>query len=196
MSAVKISHQKISAAKIEKLINKPALFVGRWRFHAKDRKKAEAVLSGLLKTTRAKKIFVPEIAFCFLDRNEIQRSFSLKMPLKTAKDKLPLQLVTIGSRASKELRRLYKKQRFVEYFFLYGLAAEMTEALAKFCHLKLQKKMRAKNSRRISVGYKIWPDLSDQRKICRLLQAKKIGVSLSSSLLLNPEFSTSALIVY
>jgi 5-methyltetrahydrofolate--homocysteine methyltransferase len=49
---------------------------------------------------------------------------------------------------------------------------------------------------RYSFGYPACPNLEDQVGLCRLLQPDRIGVELSEEFQLEPEQSTSALIVH
>ena len=49
---------------------------------------------------------------------------------------------------------------------------------------------------RYSFGYPACPNLEDQKKILELLDASRIGVSLSEEFQLEPEQSTSAIIVH
>ncbi len=48
---------------------------------------------------------------------------------------------------------------------------------------------------RYSFGYPACPNLDDQAPILKLLEAERIGVSLSDEAQLHPEQSTSALVV-
>jgi 5-methyltetrahydrofolate--homocysteine methyltransferase len=49
---------------------------------------------------------------------------------------------------------------------------------------------------RYSFGYPACPDLEDRAKVMRLLDAERIGVTLSEEFQLDPEQSTDALIVH
>ncbi len=100
-----------------------------------------------------------------------------------------LQAVTLGDRAT----RLAKKSRgAVDRLHWHGLAAEAAEALAQWCSQRASQEMGWRDFRRISPGFPVWPDLSEQRKIFRLLKPKRIGIRLKRSLCLEPEYSTTA----
>jgi 5-methyltetrahydrofolate--homocysteine methyltransferase len=49
---------------------------------------------------------------------------------------------------------------------------------------------------RFSFGYPACPDLSQQKPLCELLGAERIGVGLSEEFQLDPEQSTSAIIFH
>jgi 5-methyltetrahydrofolate--homocysteine methyltransferase len=49
---------------------------------------------------------------------------------------------------------------------------------------------------RYSFGYAACPNLEDQKKLFQLIPGEKIGVTLSDSLQMHPEQSTSAIIVH
>src|SRR5712671_974470 len=127
-------------------------------------------------------------------------------------DVLGLSLVTIGPKASVETQRLFEGGEYTRYLFLHGLSVETAEALAEF-HLK---KMREElgiagedsqhirdlfhqkyRGSRYSFGYPACPNLEDQTKLFTLLDPEKnVGVRLTSGFLLEPEQSTSAIVVH
>jgi 5-methyltetrahydrofolate--homocysteine methyltransferase len=49
---------------------------------------------------------------------------------------------------------------------------------------------------RYSFGYPACPELEEQRKILDLLPAHEIGVTATESAMLEPEFSTAAVVVH
>ncbi len=86
----------------------------------------------------------------------------------------------------------------------------MAEALAEFVHKRIRAELgfAAEDARdipamlsqhyrgsRYSFGYPACPRLEDQEAIFRLLGAERIGVSLSDEFQIEPEQSTSALVV-
>jgi 5-methyltetrahydrofolate--homocysteine methyltransferase len=127
-------------------------------------------------------------------------------------DVLGLSLVTIGSKASKETQRLFEAGEYTRYLYLHGLSVEAAEALAEYQH----KLMRAElgiagedaaeirdlfhqkyRGSRYSFGYPACPELEDQTKLFQLLHPEEtIGVHLTTGFLLEPEQSTSAIVVH
>lgn len=110
-------------------------------------------------------------------------------------DIIPLTAVTIGSRLVELSKEMYDNNDYAEYFLLYGLAAEMTEAIAAILNRRINSELNLKGLRR-SFGYPACPDLSYQRKLLEFVGAHRIDLKLSESNQLIPEFSTTALIIH
>jgi 5-methyltetrahydrofolate--homocysteine methyltransferase len=114
-------------------------------------------------------------------------------------DVCALQVVTIGSRASKLATALDEKGEYARSLFIHGLAVEAAEALAEYWHRRVRTELGlpADQGKRFSPGYPAWPDLADQRTVFRLLEPEKaIGVSLTEAHQMVPEASTSAIVVH
>jgi len=127
-------------------------------------------------------------------------------------DVIGISVVTIGERASHETARLFESGEYTKYLYLHGLSVESAEALAELLH----KQMRAElgiggddaprisdlfhqkyRGSRYSFGYPACPNLEDQTKIFALLHPEEaIGVRLTTGFLLEPEQSTSAIVVH
>jgi 5-methyltetrahydrofolate--homocysteine methyltransferase len=127
------------------------------------------------------------------------------------RDVIALQVVTIGSRASEAAREWFAANRYQDYLYLHGLSVEMAEALAEYVHKRIRgelgfaaeeardpEAMLAQGYRgsRYSFGYPACPNLADQRQLLALVKAAEIGVSLSEEDQLEPEQSTSAIVVH
>ena len=127
-------------------------------------------------------------------------------------DVLGLSLVTIGPKASVETQRLFEGGEYTRYLYLHGLSVETAEALAEFHHKKMREELgiagedsphvrdlfhQKYRGSRYSFGYPACPNLEDQTKLFRLLDPEKnVGVRLTSAFLLEPEQSTSAIVVH
>ncbi len=126
-------------------------------------------------------------------------------------DVLPLQVVTLGPEAADFAARLYAEHRFAEYFAFHGLATELTEAYAELMHARIRRELGihgrdAANLRqlfsqgyqgsRYSYGYPACPDLEGNGPILDLLGGSEIGVELTESFQMTPEYTTSALIAW
>jgi 5-methyltetrahydrofolate--homocysteine methyltransferase len=127
-------------------------------------------------------------------------------------DVLGLSLVTIGAKASVETQRLFEGGEYTRYLYLHGLSVETAEALAEFHHKKMRQELgiAAEDSphirdlfhqkyrgSRYSFGYPACPHLEDQTKLFALLKPEEnVGVRLTSGFLLEPEQSTSAIVVH
>ena len=125
-------------------------------------------------------------------------------------DVIGLQLVTMGHQASEVARQWFADNRYRDYLYLHGLSVEMTEAMAEYVHSRIRSELgfAAEDDRdvdrllhqgyrgsRYSFGYPACPNLKDQEQILRLLGAERIGVALSEEWMLEPEQSTSAIVI-
>ncbi|HYZ64719.1 MAG TPA: methionine synthase [Acetobacteraceae bacterium] len=126
------------------------------------------------------------------------------------RDVIGLQVVTVGQKASDTARLWFEDNRYQDYLYLHGLSVEMAEAMAEYTHKRIRaelgfageddrdlEKMLAQGYRgsRYSFGYPACPKLEDQEPLLKLLEAERIGVSLSDEWQLHPEQSTSAIVV-
>ncbi len=127
-------------------------------------------------------------------------------------DVLGLSLVTIGSKASVETQRLFEAGEYTKYLYLHGLSVETAEALAEYHHKKMREELgisgddsthirdlfhQKYRGSRYSFGYPACPNLEDQTKLFALLKPEEnVGVRLTSGFLLEPEQSTSAIVVH
>jgi 5-methyltetrahydrofolate--homocysteine methyltransferase len=133
-------------------------------------------------------------------------------PSSEKMDVIGLSLVTIGPKASVETQRLFEGGEYTRYLYLHGLSVETAEALAEFHHKKMREELgiAAEDSphirdlfhqkyrgSRYSFGYPACPNLEDQTKLFALLKPEEnVGVRLTSGFLLEPEQSTSAIVVH
>ena len=127
-------------------------------------------------------------------------------------DVLGLSLVTIGARASAETQRLFEGGEYTKYLYLHGLSVETAEALAEFHHRAMRQELgiggedsahirdlfhQKYRGSRYSFGYPACPNLEDQTKLFALLRPEEnVGVRLTTGFLLEPEQSTSAIVVH
>jgi 5-methyltetrahydrofolate--homocysteine methyltransferase len=125
-------------------------------------------------------------------------------------DYAAFHVVTVGDRATKRERELFEANRYQEYLLCHGLSVEMTEALAELWHRRIREEWgfadedgptlaglfrQQYRGSRYSWGYPACPDLDDQAKLDSLLELARIGVSLTEEFQLEPEQTTSAIIV-
>src|SRR6266704_1533976 len=127
-------------------------------------------------------------------------------------DVIGLSLVTIGAKASVATQKLFEAGEYTKYLYLHGLSVETAEALAEYHHklMRTELGINADDSphirdlfhqkyqgSRYSFGYPACPNLEDQTKLFELLHPEEnIGVRLTTGFLLDPEQSTSAIIVH
>ncbi len=126
-------------------------------------------------------------------------------------DVLGLHCVTVGPRATHACRTLFESGDFTKYLYLHGFAVETAEALAEFWHKRMRQELGIGNEdspkvrdlftqkyrgSRYSFGYPACPDMADQRKLFRLLDPARIDCTLTENDQIDPEQSTSAIIVH
>ena len=127
-------------------------------------------------------------------------------------DVIGLSLVTIGSKATIETQRLFDAGEYTKYLYLHGLSVETAEALAEYHHKLMREELgimgedsphirdlfhQKYRGSRYSFGYPACPNLEDQTKLFVLLRPEdNVGVKLTTGFLLEPEQSTSAIVVH
>ncbi|MGB6812648.1 MAG: vitamin B12 dependent-methionine synthase activation domain-containing protein, partial [Candidatus Sulfotelmatobacter sp.] len=127
-------------------------------------------------------------------------------------DVIGFSLVTIGAKASVETQKLFEGGEYTKYLYLHGLSVETAEALAELHHKTMREELgiagedapairdlfhQKYRGSRYSFGYPACPNLEDQTKLFALLRPEEnVGVRLTSGFLLEPEQSTSALVVH
>jgi 5-methyltetrahydrofolate--homocysteine methyltransferase len=126
-------------------------------------------------------------------------------------DVIGMHCVTMGKRASEEAKKLFAANQYTDYLYLHGLGVETAEALAEFWHKRMRQELgiAGEDSPRIrelftqkyrgsrySFGYPACPDMSDQEKLFKLLSPSRIGCELTENWQIDPEQSTSAIIVH
>jgi 5-methyltetrahydrofolate--homocysteine methyltransferase len=127
-------------------------------------------------------------------------------------DVIGLSVVTIGQRASDVTQKLFTSGDYTRYLYVHGLSVESAEALAELLHKRMREEMgiagedsphvrdlfhQKYRGSRYSFGYPACPNLEDQEGIFRLLRPEDtIGVRLTETHLLEPEQSTSAIVVH
>ncbi|MDX2131257.1 MAG: methionine synthase [Planctomycetota bacterium] len=126
-------------------------------------------------------------------------------------DVIGMHCVTVGPRASEEAQKLFRANDYANYLYLHGLGVETAEALAEFWHKRMRQELGIANEdspkikdlftqhyrgSRYSFGYPACPDMSDQDRLFRLLDPARIGCTLTENWQIDPEQSTSAIIVH
>ncbi|MFM9957722.1 MAG: methionine synthase [Phycisphaerales bacterium] len=134
------------------------------------------------------------------------------LPLSSGRrDVLPLQCVTMGKTVSERAKKLFEGNQYAEYLYLHGIGVECAEALAEMWHKRVRQEMgiasddsprlrdlfiQKYRGSRYSFGYPACPDMSDQEKLFRLLRPERIGCELTENWQIDPEQSTSAIVVH
>jgi 5-methyltetrahydrofolate--homocysteine methyltransferase len=126
-------------------------------------------------------------------------------------DVLAAHVVTVGRNASQYARSLFEADRYKEYLYFHGLSVEAAEALAELWHKRIREELgiagkdapevrklfsQGYQGARYSFGYPACPDLEEQTKLFELLHPERIGVTLTEEFQMDPEQSTSAIVVH
>ena len=126
-------------------------------------------------------------------------------------DVVPFHLVTMGRKASEYSARLFKNDDYTDYLLFHGLSVESAEALAEMWHKRIRVELgiagkdspeitklfrQGYQGSRYSFGYPACPNLEDQTKLFGLIEPERIGVELTDEFMLEPEQSTSAIILH
>jgi 5-methyltetrahydrofolate--homocysteine methyltransferase len=132
-------------------------------------------------------------------------------PVGRGIDVVAFQLVTMGRRASEHSAKLFKSDNYQNYLLFHGLSVEAAEALAEMWHKRIRAELgiagedaedltklfhQGYRGSRFSFGYPACPNLEDQAKLFELLEPARIDVELTEEFQLDPEQSTSAIIVH
>ncbi len=126
-------------------------------------------------------------------------------------DVVAFQLVTMGRKASEHSAELFKSDNYTDYLLFHGLSVESAEALAEMWHKRIREELgiaendapelaklfhQGYQGSRYSFGYPACPNIADQTKLFELLQPERIGLELTDEFMLDPEQSTSAIVVH
>ncbi len=126
-------------------------------------------------------------------------------------DVVPFHLVTMGRRASEHSAELFANDDYTQYLLFHGLSVESAEALAEMWHKRIREELgiadqdatemtklfhQGYQGSRYSFGYPACPNIEDQTKLFELLKPERIGVELTDEFMLEPEQSTSAIILH
>jgi len=126
-------------------------------------------------------------------------------------DVIGFSVVTVGDRASQQTKRLFEASDYTKYLYLHGLSVETAEALAEYMHREIRKELgiaaddaprisdlfhQKYRGSRYSFGYPACPNLEDQTKLFAILHPEEIGVTLTDTFQIEPEQSTSAIVVH
>ncbi|MEV4617626.1 methionine synthase [Asanoa sp. NPDC049573] len=132
-------------------------------------------------------------------------------------DVLAMQLVTVGQPISEYTAKLFARNEYRDYLEVHGLSVQLTEALAEYWHQRIRSELTLPSGEtvgssdpsslagllrteyrgcRYAFGYPACPDLEDRAKVVTLLDASRIGVTLSEEFQLVPEQATDAIIVH
>ncbi|MEA5465458.1 methionine synthase [Leptothoe sp. PORK10 BA2] len=126
-------------------------------------------------------------------------------------DVFPMQAVTVGEISANYARQLFAEDKYTEYLYFHGLAVQVAEAMAEWCHARIRRELgygdqepdnirdmlaQRYQGSRYSFGYPACPNVADQAQQLDILGVSRIGMSMDESEQLYPEESTTAIITY
>jgi len=127
------------------------------------------------------------------------------------RDVVPLTCVTMGIEVSHRAKQLFERNEYTEYLYMHGMGVETAEALAELWHKRIRMELgiggddspkikdlfqQKYRGIRYSFGYPACPDMSHQEKLFRLINPGRIGCVLTENWQIDPEQSTSAIVVH
>ncbi|MCS6865936.1 MAG: methionine synthase [Gemmataceae bacterium] len=128
-----------------------------------------------------------------------------------AVDYVAFMAVTMGREVSRVAHAWYTAGRYQDYLYLHGLGVEAAEALAEYFHQQIRREWGiaaadASEVRKLfkghyrgcrySFGYPACPRLEDQQLLFDLIDPTRIGMTLSEQYQLEPEQSTTAIVMH
>lgn len=120
-------------------------------------------------------------------------------------------VVSIGPELDRVAHELFAADRYHDYLMLHGYGVELTDALAEYWHEVIRRELGIAAQRpattagyavqeyqgsRYAFGYPACPDLEAHRLLFALLKPEQIGISLTESMQMVPEQTTSAIIAH
>ncbi len=125
------------------------------------------------------------------------------------KDIVAFQIVTLGKNAVLKAKELKENDEYQNYFYWHGFCSAMTEALAAKVHSIIRKELNIDKTlspeddfkhnykgARLSFGYEALPDIFEQNKVLDLLKANDLGITMTESGMLEPEYTTCAIVMH
>ncbi len=120
-------------------------------------------------------------------------------------------VATIGEEMARATRELFTSDRYHDYLMLHAFGVEVTDALAEYWHEVMRRELGIAGDRpasfsgyvvqeyqgsRYGFGYPSCPDLAAHGPVFELLDPGRIGVTLTESMEMVPEQTTSAIVVH
>jgi 5-methyltetrahydrofolate--homocysteine methyltransferase len=116
-------------------------------------------------------------------------------------------VVSLGDRINRKTKQLFEESEYHHYLMVHGFSVEVTDALAEYWHEEMRKELgiggngsdfvnQGYQGSRYGFGYPACPDLEAHIPVFELLNPEALGVSLTESLEMVPEQTTSAIVVH
>ncbi len=199
------SGSKILSFDIEELlkeIDKKILFKSRWKF--KDEKTAQQNFEKIVKEIKTNNYLSAQAVYGYFKKEETNFEFTRKTPNAQSlddflqkEDFLPLFAVSVQENGL-NLKQIMEKDEYQKYFLYNGLLMQLAETVAQKTHQKIRNELKIEKNqgKRYSPGYPAWEKLSEQQKIFKHLNPEQIGLNLTETFLLLPEWGVTGVILY
>ncbi|MGE5700697.1 MAG: methionine synthase [Deltaproteobacteria bacterium] len=120
-------------------------------------------------------------------------------------------VATVGDRIGEATHELFAADRYHDYLMLHAFGVEITDALAEYWHERIRGELGIGGKKpagpggyvvqeyqgsRYGFGYPSCPDLSAHGPVFELLSPGEIGVTLTESMEMVPEHTTSAIVAH
>ena len=120
-------------------------------------------------------------------------------------------VATIGDAIGRRTHELYAANQYHDYVMLHGFSVEVTDALAEYWHQVMRRELgiatdepstlagyvtQTYRGSRYGFGYPACPDMEAHVPLFAMLKPDAIGVTLTESMEMVPEQSTSAIVVH
>jgi 5-methyltetrahydrofolate--homocysteine methyltransferase len=118
-------------------------------------------------------------------------------------------VVTMGSEIAEKTRLLYESNQYHDYLMIHAFGVELTDALAEYWHAVMRRELGIAGKEpkdtsgfvtqdyqgsRYGFGYPACPDMEAHKPVFELLRPEALGLGLTETMQMTPEFSTSAII--
>ncbi len=120
-------------------------------------------------------------------------------------------VVTVGARISDAAKELYEQDAYHDYLMMHGFGVELADALAEYWHEIMREELGINREKpgsqtgyvtqgyqgsRYGFGYPACPDMGAHDVVFKLLDPGGIGITLTESMEMVPEMTTSAIVVH
>lgn len=120
-------------------------------------------------------------------------------------------VVTMGDAIAEKTRLLYEANQYHDYLMVHAFGVELTDALAEYWHVVMRRELgiaanepkdttgfvtQDYQGSRYGFGYPSCPDMGAHKPVFAMLRPEALGVGLTESMQMTPEFSTSAILAH
>jgi 5-methyltetrahydrofolate--homocysteine methyltransferase len=132
-------------------------------------------------------------------------------PREEGGDVVAFFVATVGDRIGEAAHELFSSDRYHDYLMLHAFGVEVADALAEYWHEVIREELgiggrkpagpagyivQEYQGSRYGFGYPSCPDLSAHKAVFELLAPEEIGVTLTETMEMVPEHTTSAIVAH